>query len=185
MRRKIVSRRSLVLPLLAGLALALGVAGCSGGNPGTPVPTNGVADGGGTTSKPATASSSPLASLDPCSLMSTSQAQQLHLQSLGSRTVAGAPECRWQIVGGYEISYGVQDHAGLSDLNPDAGTTTSVTIGSHDARQVESPISCTVRIAVSTSSSVDTVVSAAHQQDCSLAQQYATLVEPKLPAEQK
>jgi hypothetical protein len=76
----------------------------------------------------------------------------------------------------------------LAQLSTVGRTTTSRPVGSHDGRQVLSQEGgCGVYLQLTRTSTVDIVVVDAlgDTQSCQLADEYATLIEPKLPAEQR
>ena len=74
---------------------------------------------------------------------------------------------------------------GLDELRADNSTTVS-SLRSHAAIQTaNSDIDCLFDIAITKTSSVDISVEGSADNACQIAAQYATLIEPKLPAQQK
>jgi hypothetical protein len=175
-----VTRRPSFLPLLA---LAL-VAGCSTAVAGTPAATT----------DPSSAASAPPASvvsaaIDPCSLLTGSDAQQLGLQSKGRDTAGGGRACTWLRTGQYTVGVEVFDNAGFARINTTNRTVTDHPVGSHDGRMVLATdiITCGVALEITKTSMVEVDVSGDPDvtQTCQLADQYAKLIELRLPAEQK
>lgn len=176
---------------VAVTALAcVGLAACSSRTPGTGTPvTSGAPTTAGST--PSSASGSALATKDPCSLLTSSQASQHDLQSEGPSNDGGARACSWQNAtafdgDGYTVELAIRDSQGLSDVNTDGLTMADDTIGSHQGKQGQdtSDGDCLVFIGVTQTSRVDVVVSSGDSNpahSCSLANQYAKLVEPTLP----
>jgi hypothetical protein len=178
----IVVRRFPVLPLLAA-TIALVATGCSAPAGGSPAPT---------TDPPASVSASPTsgvsAAIDPCALLTGSEIQQFGLQPNGRDTAGGGRACSWYKNLQYTVGIEVFDHAGLAQLSTTGRTITDHPVGSHDGRLVLSTGGgCGVFLAITKTSmvDVDTAGSPSDTQSCQLAEQYATFVEPRLPAEQK
>jgi Protein of unknown function (DUF3558) len=181
------SRRTTVLPL--AVAALLGVAACTNsttGN-GSPAPTVGsTQSGGGSTS-----SGSGLTSIQPCDLLSSDILSQNQLGTPTTANEGGARTCHWQNTTasegiGYAVGVGIRDSQGIKDVNPDGYTVTPDNIGGHPGRQLQSTLSgtCIIAIGVTNSSRVDVTVNAGTDpvQGCQLANQFAKLVEPNLPA---
>lgn len=167
----------LLVPVIAVSA----VAGCNAGAPGNPV------------SVPVTPSSvhpstTLSESIDPCTLLTSSDAQAFGLVSNGRDTTGGARSCSWHKTGQYTIGTGVFDHIGLAQLSKAGRTITDHPVGIHDGRQVFSQEGgCGVYLQITSHSVTDVVVVDAQdaQQECALADDFARLVEPKLPPEQQ
>lgn len=173
-------RRSLILPALATAVLS--IAACSGGGSEvTNTTTPATSDNAASTSAQA---SDPLASLDPCSLLTSEQVSQLGLTPQGPKTIAGSRGCTWANPG-YVIGIHFYEGRGLDNPNDGTGENTKYSLPGHDAVQsTKSGFGCGIEIAITTSSIVIAQISN-EPNDCALAQQYATLIEPKLPAQQK
>jgi hypothetical protein len=170
----VLFRRSLIL--LALLIVGLGSAACSGGGP---IPAAST-----TTSVPSSVVvSNPVAAIDPCSLLSQSDVARLGLTSRGHEDTAKSRGCGWSKGAVYAIGIYANRSQGLSTLRD--STSTSVSLVSHDAIQTASDIDCMVDIAITKTSSVGISIEAGGGNACGYAAQYATLIEPKLPAQQK
>jgi hypothetical protein len=154
---------------------------------GTPVPTtNTTQAGGGPTS-----GGSGLTSIQPCDLLSSDIASQYQLGSPTPGNESGARTCaRHNITAnngdGYVVGVGIRDSQGINDVNPGGFTVTTDNIRSHPGRQLQSTQSgsCIIAIGVTNSSRVDVTVNAGTDpiQGCQLANQFAKLIEPNLPA---
>jgi len=172
-------RRLGLVPLLAVVV----VAGCANAVAGSPAATT-----GSPTSATDPPSAGPSAAIDPCTLLTGTEIHQLGLLSSGRDTSAGARSCSWHKAGQYTVGAGVFDQVGLAQLSNVGRTITSHPVGSHDGRQVLSQEGgCGVYLQITKTSIVDIVVVDAlgDTQSCQLADQYATLIEQKLPAEQR
>jgi hypothetical protein len=170
-------RRSLTLPIL--VALAVGITACSGGVSGTPTPTASPSS-----DSPSTSAGSPLASLDPCSLLTGDEMTQLGVISNGPDNTPKSRGCVWQKHGAYTVGIYLDGTQGIDAPGSDGAT--KATLSSHDAVQVERT-GCDIEIAISNTSSVDVNASYGGNQgqECQLAQTYAQMIESKLPAQQK
>jgi hypothetical protein len=165
-------RRSLILPVL--MVVGIGSAACTGGG------TSGTATTPPTTSTTA----NPVAAIDPCGLLSQSDMTSLGLTSTGPEKTAKSRGCGWDKGASYSVGIYADSSQGLDELRADNSTTGS--LQSHDAIQTQnSSIDCLFDIAVTKTSSIDVSVEAGIGNACQLAQQYAALIEPKLPAQQK
>jgi hypothetical protein len=167
----------------------LGLAACTNsttGN-GTPAPT-------ANTSQPGNSSptgSPGLASIQPCDLLTSDVVSQNQLGSPSPGNDSGARSCNWQNTtannsDGYNVRVSIRDSQGIKDINSDGYTVTTDNIGSHPGRQLQATLSgsCDIVIGVTNSSRVDVIVNAGTDpvQGCQLANQFAKLVEPNLPA---
>lgn len=154
----------------------------TGGDTSTPTSSSGGSNGGG----------SPLASVDPCSLLNQSVLSQYGLSKSSTISGTGGRPCNWQkpvdINGknGYSVEIDVRDSQGLKDINANGFTVTTDNVGSHQGRLAQLNVggSCFVAIGVTDSSRVDVGVAAGTDttQACQLANQLAKVVEPQLPA---
>jgi hypothetical protein len=181
-----VNRRYTVLPF--AVAALLGVAACTTsttGN-GSPATAGGTQSGGGPTS-----SGPALASIQPCNLLSSDIVNQNQLGTPTPVNEGGARGCTWQNTtanngDGYVVSTDIRDSQGIKDVNTAGNAVTPNNIGSHPGRQLQSTLSgsCFVAIGVTNSSRVDVSINAGTDavQGCQLANQFAKLVEPNLPA---
>jgi len=169
-----------LVPLLAVAGLA--VAGCGYAVAGSPAPTTGPST---SVSDPSTGTS---AAIDPCTLLTDPEVQQFGLVPSGRDTAAGGRDCNWSKRGQYSLGVEVFDHDGLGELSSIGRSITNYPVGSHDGRQVSSQGGgCGVYIQITKTSIV--AVAAAdvidETQSCQLADQYATLIERRLPVEQR
>jgi hypothetical protein len=170
--------------LSALVSVAGAITGCSGG---------GVTGSTTTASTPSTTvagttgeAGNPLAAVNPCDLLTSDQVNQLDLTTEGPQSNAKSRGCGWRKGATYSMNIDVRDNQGIGPT--DSPGVTKVALQSHDAVQdTSSGFGCDIGIAISKSSSADVVVSGAEsiQQQCQIATQYATLIEPKLPAQQK
>lgn len=177
----IVMRGLALVSLLAVAVLA--VAGCADAVAGSPAPTTGPSVSASATGTPGLS-----AAIDPCTLLTDPQIQQFGLLPSGRDTAAGGRDCNWRKTGQYSLGVEVFDHEGLDQLSSVGRTITNYPVGSHDGRQVSSQDGgCGVYVQITRNSIV--VVAAVDvldaAQSCPLADQYATLIEPELPAEQR
>lgn len=182
-----MNRRYTVLPFV--VAALLGVAACTNSTTGsgTPAPTA----GGGSTSGSPTSSGPGLASIQPCDLLSSDIASQNQLGTPTPGNAGGARTCfRHNTTAnngdGYVAGVGIRDSQGIKDVSTDGFTVTTDNIGGHPGRQLQSTqaSACIIAIGVTNSSRVDVTVTGGTDanQACQLANQFATLVEPNLPA---
>jgi hypothetical protein len=161
-------RRSAVLASIA--ASVLGLTACSGDVPGTATPST-------------TAPANPLASVQPCSLVTLDDQARLGLDPGKSNNTAKSRGCEWS----KGTSYAVAIYLDGSQPIEAAGVNgvTVLPLQSHDAVQTPPDgLGCGIEIAISKTSSVAVNVSNVANA-CQLAQQYAGLIEPRLPAQEK
>jgi hypothetical protein len=177
----IVMRRLGPVSLLAVVVVA--VAGCADAVAGSPAATTGSPSSA--TEPP---SAGPSAAIDPCALLTDTEIQQLGLLPSGRDTIVDARSCSWHKAGQYTIGAGIFDHVGLAQLSKVGRTITNYSVGSHDGRQVLSQeAGCGIYLQITKTSIVDIVAVDAlgDTQSCQLADRYAKLIEPRLPAEQR
>lgn len=165
---------------LAGLA-ACGAAAPSSGTPAGSPP-------GG--SPRASASTPALAAVQPCGVLGRAQIKQNDLTGQEASTGSGARSCTWSNDSfdsgmGYAVEVDIRDSQGLKDINTAGYTVTNDPVGRHPGRQAQqtSGDGCFVAIGVSPTSRVDvsSETAASVRQACMLANQFAKLIEPKLP----
>jgi hypothetical protein len=168
-----------LLPLLAAAALAL--AGCADSVAGNPTPAADVSTS--TTEPPSTVSTA----IDPCALFTATDIQQLGLVSRGPDTVGGARGCSWNKHGVYAVGFSIYDHVGMAQFVGGEPTVTNHPVGSHDGREFIPELGgCGIVLEITRSSSLVLVVSAdTDETSCHIAGDFAMLVEPRLPAEQR
>jgi hypothetical protein len=174
----------MILPAFA--AIALGAAACSSGAAtGTPTATSAPA----TTSSSDSSSSgdgNSLASVDPCGLLTQQQVSQLGLTAEGPANNAESKGCGWRKGPTYSLGFYIYQNRPIDAVGSNGAS--KVTLQSHDAVETTaSGTGCAVEIEVSRTSTVlvTTDANSGLTQSCRIAEQYATLIEPKLPAEQK
>jgi Protein of unknown function (DUF3558) len=175
-----------LLVLLAGCSESTQGSPSPGGEPGTTAPT------GETTEVTTGGSSAPAepagtADLQPCDLLGQSDLASLQLTGGEEVKLGSARTCDYRRQGAtanetFTVSIALWDNQGLDDLNaptkqplPDLGGHKAVSfVGAAGA--------CGVGIGVGDSSRVDSsAIGGDEQLSCQIAQQVATLVEPKLP----
>jgi hypothetical protein len=128
--------------------------------------------------------SNPIASVNPCSLLTQSDVTHLGLTANGPDNTTKSRGCAWTKSASYSVGIYANGSQGLDELRADNSTTAP--LQSHDAIQTaNSGIDCLFDIAITKTSSVDISVEAGIGNACQIAAQYATLIEPKLPAQQK
>ncbi|WP_162292987.1 DUF3558 family protein [Actinophytocola xinjiangensis] len=176
------------------VALAVALVSCSSETPGDA--TSGDGDGtsvqipteGGdseTTEPPETSESGTGSadSLEPCELFSSDDLAALSLTGGQEEELAGARVCLWQATDNHTVSAGVWANLGIDDVQSKTPPEPK-TVGSRPATQYTGELGvCVVALELTETSRVD--VTAAAQGDlnkaCSIANQAAELVEPKLP----
>jgi hypothetical protein len=183
----------LLLPIVAAAVLAL--AGCSQQTAGSAEPGGDTGGGtgvptipGGETTGESTESSAPgggpgTADLQPCDMLSSDEQSRLQVTGGVEEQVGPERSCRWTASGKHSVAVGIVDDLGLGDVQS-SGTTKQMKIGSHDAVQYTGGVStCAFALGVTETSRVDVLAAANgnEQQACTIAQQAAALVEPKLP----
>ncbi|MBB4906447.1 DUF3558 domain-containing protein [Actinophytocola algeriensis] len=164
----------------------------TGGTTGTNRPPAITTDPGAPTESddPPTGGDEPsvLADVDPCGLVDQSGLDSLGLTGGEEKEIGGARVCRWRHDGpsldqSFTVSVEVFDSNGLADLAENTTVQQLPKVGAHDAVSfVDAAGVCGVSLGVGEDARVDsTAVGGDQQQGCGLAQQLATLVEPKLP----
>jgi hypothetical protein len=170
-----------MLPLLAAGVLAM--AGCADTVAGNPTPAADVSTS--TTEPPSTVSTS----IDPCALITAADVQQLSLVARGPDRVGGGRGCSWYKDGVYAVGFSIYDQVGIDRFASGEPTVSNHPVGSHDGREFIPPEhGCGIVLEITRSSIIVLVVSDAAGGDtvsCHLAGDFALLIEPRLPAEQK
>jgi hypothetical protein len=183
-----MSGRLVVLPVVV-IAL-FGLVACSNNTPGTAVtPPAGTSTSANTPSS--AASGSGLAAMQPCDLLTSTELSQNGLTSTGPETGSGARSCGWDNNAyanglGYTLGTAIRDKQGIKDINSDGYSISDDPIGHHQAKELRTTNGdlCAVVLGVTATSRVDVSVNtgaADINQSCVLANQYAKLIEPKLP----
>ncbi|MGQ0777198.1 MAG: DUF3558 family protein [Pseudonocardiales bacterium] len=177
---------------LAPLVLILAAAGCSVPEAGTPAGQPGPSGPPPSQASPPPSTNSPsptrLAAIEACELLSAQEVSSLGVPSQGRpEEVLGLRRCDWGGPDGGGISTGINEELGIDGLNlTDASSVTDITIGRHRAKRAvegSGPGYCDIIFAVGDSANVS--VLALYLNDtpraCSVADQAAALIEPKLP----
>ncbi|HEY8458248.1 MAG TPA: DUF3558 family protein [Actinopolymorphaceae bacterium] len=133
--------------------------------------------------------SSPLADVDPCSLMTEEAAAAVDITDISSgepRQVGTSRTCRWHVeketaAASSVVVIGVDDTYGTRQMNPDVDRT-PVTIGKRRAVRSLGDFSCSVLIDVGDRSHVLVQFAGTGEiTDCPPALKLARLIEPELP----
>jgi hypothetical protein len=168
------------LAVAAGLTAALlGVAGCAEQTAGTPTGVGPTATDGSQPSGP----SSTLPVNQPCSLLSSSDLDQLGASTPSSQDViGGAQTCEVTVTNGsLEVAF---PGFGLSRLVV-TGPVTDLRIGQHQAKKMTDPQdsgSCYIAIGITSTQRVDVGAETdGGTEPCPLAMKAAQLVEQRLP----
>jgi hypothetical protein len=178
----------LVAGALFGLVACSGTTTGSGG----PAPTTDTTTGGGAPSTSGgTGGGVSTASLQPCGLLSSTDASQLQLTAGGPVNEGGARACTWQKAvdtngqNGFGVEIGIRDSQGLNELTTAGYTITQDNVGGHQGKQAALTVGggCVITIGVGSSSRVDVVVTGGTDttQACQFGNQVAKAVEPRLP----
>jgi hypothetical protein len=129
--------------------------------------------------------------LQPCELISASDASQLQLSETGAINEGGARACKWSKAvdingqNGFGVEVGIRDTQSLDSINATGYTVTQDNIGSHQGKQASLDIggACFVALGVGNSARVDVQVSGGTDtsSSCQFANDVAKVVEPHLP----
>ena len=179
---------------LVGLVLAC-LVGCADQRAGTPAADDSGSDQTssavpGSTAVPTStrpsAEASALGELNPCTLLTEAEQGGLRLPSGEPGSLAGESRCRWNRGGGNGIvDVTLHVDKGIDQLNPaGASKVQDVDVGAHRGRRLEyAHGNCQFDIAVTDGSSVTVSALIVEQltQACTLAEQAALVIEPKLP----
>jgi hypothetical protein len=165
------------------------------------VPTKGIAtpavkasggSGAPTSEAPASTSASPLASIQPCKLLSQAVLDQLQVRFTKSGEDS-ARYCDYQKLvdengnNGWAIGVDIRDDQSLDSVNTGGYTVTSNPIGSHQAKELTAMPdirgNCITVIGVGPTARVDLTANATTdtQQACQVVRIMAQAVEPELP----
>ncbi|WP_253766953.1 DUF3558 domain-containing protein [Goodfellowiella coeruleoviolacea] len=182
---------------MAALLLVSSCGGTGSGSGRTNTTTNEATSSGATTSPNTSESAgtgSPLADLDPCQLMTASEATELGISDPGKPgSTAGSPECNWRVSGQFGVVISLSPDKGVDSFNYHGKTPSSINVGKHPATKVEDSLQgtrvntglCNVFIAVSDSSAVQVIVTNSGATDtalaCERAETVAEFADAKLP----
>ena len=169
-------KRWTVVGCVAGLVVVAGCAGPGASAPGASATT--------TATTTAATSAVSLATVDPCSLLSSSEAADIALDPHGeAMRVNGARGCAWH-GSVYSATVSIQPSQGLSALS--GADPSAVQLTRHPAveRQDGDTGACLVAIGISTTSRVDVDVTGEDYvvAQCAHADGIARLIEPRMPA---
>lgn len=183
-----MNTRGAITCLIIATTSAAALAGCSGGSP-LPQPT--ATSQTTTPSTTSNANSTGLAALDPCTLISDQDASSLHITKTGPRKSPNGhgKACGWaangNVVGAanaYTVGIYTDLVMGLKNLNNNGFQVQPVTLPSHQGQQAYQDGGCDVSIGITDSSLAQVVVIGVNSsQLCALANEYAKLIEPRLP----
>jgi hypothetical protein len=172
------------LVAVAGMAtLMVGVAACGNSTAGNVIPTT-TTTASSTTSQPTTTSSSTsLASTDPCSLLPASAATSLGYPAQGKPSSdGGQPNCGWAGTPGV-ANVLILPSLGISQVVVNGGTLTDITVGSHQAKQLDQGNGiCRIALGVTPTSRVDVGIVTSGDPACPAVLAVAKAVEPNLPS---
>jgi hypothetical protein len=184
-----VTYRMLALPMVA--VAIVGLSACSSQQPGNATAST------STTSAPTSASTggtsaSPLASVDPCSLITQSEISSNGYQPGQTANAPDGRACRWErpddgaTVNGYVLEIIIYDGLGLSQLNTSGGTVTDFSVANYQGKlyQATKLNTCDAALPTSSTSRIDINVNSRLGIDtgCTLAKQIAPAVVSHLPA---
>jgi hypothetical protein len=131
-----------------------------------------------------------LSSIQPCGVLDSSQISQNGLTDQEASSGSGARSCTWSNDNfddgnGYALKVDIRDSQGLTDFSTAGYSVTDDPIGGHQGKQAQRTggPGCIIAIGVSPTSRVDVTAETASDanQACMVANQYAKLIEPKLP----
>lgn len=176
--------------LVGAVAVLVGTAGCSNQIQGFPTGT--TASGQLSSGQPSPASTAQggagtLPVHSPCSLLSSSDLEQLGASTPPSNgQIGGAPDCLVDTSDG-ALGVTILTDRGLDQLNVQ-GPVSGIQVGSHSAQQMRYTADsgdCLVAMGITSSTRVDVSFEAKGKVDaCSVALKAAQLVEPHLPTAQ-
>ncbi len=191
MRTQVLS----VVGLLAAAALAAGCTTTEAGRPGLALDPSGASTASdGTTAQ----RDVDLKSIDPCTMLTEAQAQQVGVPSPGVRNdIAGLLSCDWQrsirddpeFNTGMLVTASIDPDGSVDELNlPETAVVTPITVGDHEGQVVAEggfggEGECQVDLILGPNSKAQVFVIAGTDTEraCDVATRAAALVEPKLP----
>ena len=180
-----------VMSLAGVLAAALALTACSQSSSGTPTPQDTTAET--TTSAKAspsnTASTSPIADINPRDLLTPTERTQLGGLGEGERKDVGGIGCSWGASGSHRTAIILNDKLSIQDLNDPAGTSVDITVNGRKARkipgseQTANDNQCDLGLEIDPHSRaliIVTLVRGTAEEACQIADQAAQIIEPKL-----
>jgi hypothetical protein len=163
------------------LALVCAAAGCTAAVAGVPAASVRPAP---TSTRQAPSSTPDLAaSIDPCALLTATDIVRLDVVSNGRDTAAGGRACSWHSRAAYyTVGIEVWDKATFGQLSRTGRAFTPYPVGSHDGRQVQDILNggCGVFLKIDATALISVSVGNVGEE-CALADQFAVLIEPRLP----
>ena len=184
----------LALTLVAAAAV-IGLSACSSPSPGSAVGDSSTSSAPTTTAGSTSGSGgsgSPLASVDPCTLIAQADVTSSGLEAGKTVQAPGGRECRWErpddgaTIDGYVLQIAIYDTAGIDQLNTDGGSVSDYPVGKYQGKlfQDSSLNNCVVSVGTSSTSRVDIYVnsSVSLAQGCSLVKEVAPKVVANFPA---
>jgi hypothetical protein len=165
--------KRLLLAISVVCATAFLVGACSGSSQSSSNPSSTtIATSGSTTTSRSAAAAGPLATVNPCSLLTSSQLPQHQLgHGAYSSPADGVRQCEWQHLdtssgaadtSAYVLSAAIYDNTGLQNLNETGNTTAPYqSFGQHQARLAKNtnPASNTCEVQISASNATALTVS--------------------------
>ena len=182
------------LSMAGVLATTLALTACAQSSNGTPTPAQGTTatnTASAETSASNTASDSPIADIDPCSLLTSTERMQIGGLTEGERQdLAGGVGCSWLASGSHSIILDLNGKLGLQSLDDSTGTSVDLTVNGRKARKIPGSTQagtnrmCEFGLEIGPSSRaliIVTMVSGTTEEACQIADQTAQAIEPKLP----
>lgn len=164
-------------------ALAVLLAGCGSEVPGQPSTSRTSSSSVQIPSKSndPSSSSQSLGSVDPCSLLTESEAGSLGLDVSGKKDdITPVRDCRWKEPG-KQVNVAIRTKGGLSSISENDGETVDTKISGRQAVKQEGNVGCFYFLGVTASSRVDVLGMKEAHPDCELAMKAAKIIAPKLP----
>ncbi|QQQ75533.1 DUF3558 domain-containing protein [Saccharothrix sp. 6-C] len=171
---------------VAALAVLFAAVACGGPAAEQSAPTGATPSSGATAPAVGPSRGGPLDGLDPCTLLTKAEAEQVTgaqgadpvVEQLGSARV-----CNFSPAAG-RLGVGVRTTSGLAAVQSNGNVVQDLVVGRHQAKQaVGATGSCGIFLGVTESSRVDVVLGAGSPDEdpCPAAMRVAELVEPRLP----
>ncbi len=191
-----MNRQLFAVPLLLAATITLGACSSPTQDP-TPATSTDSSPAGSSTATSGSSNADPLASVDPCSLLTPSQLTQHNLAADSSGEEAGARFCSWRRpetstdpnnLQGYVLRVNIYDHNGLNDFNKGSYTITPYqSLNNHQAELEKNSAdqTCEVSIAITASSRVDIDALPSNgrlDSACTIAEGAAPVIAQNLPA---
>jgi hypothetical protein len=170
---------------MATVALGAGACGSVAGQPEPTTAPPSVSDGSGGSQDASPSSTSGVANVDACSLLTANEASGLGLPAAGEKLNAGAKSgCQWD-GSDYSVGVAVRTDVGLAGVQSNGGTITTTSVGHHhQAVRLQDDGGCTYVLGISELSRVDVGATGNTRGsgECQEALSAARFVEKKLPS---